>query len=839
MMDSDRPENQRNKTFGTNNGGARILVVDDEFDLEILFRQMFRREIRNQKYAFHFVHNGQEALDLLKEDPQFNLVLSDIRMPQMDGLTLLSVLNQEFPLLKTIMVTAYGDMENIRRAMNGGAFDFISKPIQYMDMCATIEKTLRHVAELRELHRAKKEKEEAQARLVSELRKLDKVKDEFLARTSHELRTPLHGMIGIIESLLNEFMDSHSDRTVRNLNLVLQSGRRLSTLVDEILDFSKLKNDILTLNAKPIRPHRVVSSVLALCEPQARAKKIRLVNRVSKKAPVVLADPDRLEQILINLIVNAVKFTETGRVTVSAELEKAFLAIRVKDTGRGISEDKLHNIFEPFHQGSEDEVSGVGLGLSISKRLIELHGGVISVQSRLGKGSIFGFTLPVTDEEPVGENISELQDLKLAESLPTPESGDGASFSRRSVQRILAVDDTPINLEVLINHLIDYEVVTAQSGKAALALIADQTFDLVLLDVMMPEMNGFEVCRKIRERFDANELPVLLLTARNQVVDVVAGFEAGANDYITKPFAMKELLARVKTHLELARLVKELKETQKTALENARAAGKAEFASTVLHNVGNFLSSIKVSLSEVASKLGHSKVPGLILAGGMLEKNLDQLATYLIQDPRGKKLPAYFIQLGDVLQKENDAIMREVEAIRQRLFHVEKAIHVQQKDAKDERVWLNLEDLIEESLAVQAELLKKHGVALQKQYLCNQPVLASRTDLIHTLVNLIKNSIEAMRQSERRTLLVATDRDERGLPYCRITDSGVGIDDVEKLFQFGETTKQGGHGFGLMSALKAMERMRGKLRAHSDGKGKGATFTLTFTETEPPPTNGD
>jgi CheY-like chemotaxis protein len=248
---------------------AKILVVDDESDLEILFRQMFRREIRKSEMSFAFVHNGQQALDKLALENDFDMVLSDIRMPQMDGLTLLAKLNKEYPTLKAVMVTAYGDMENIRRAMNGGAFDFISKPIQYHE--ATIEKTLNHVKELKELHRAREERIQAQARLVTELRKLDKMKDEFLANTSHELRTPLNGIIGIVESLLAE---AASDKARANLELVLQSGKRLAHLVNEILDFAKLKNDGYSLRREPLRLDRTIRAVLQLSEPLAREKNL-------------------------------------------------------------------------------------------------------------------------------------------------------------------------------------------------------------------------------------------------------------------------------------------------------------------------------------------------------------------------------------------------------------------------------------------------------------------------------------------------------------------------------------------------------------------------------------
>ncbi len=814
---------------------SRILVVDDESDLEILFRQMFRREIRKKELTFDFVHNGQEALDRLVEDSDYNMVLSDIRMPHMDGLTLLSNLNKKYPLLKAVMVTAYGDMENIRKAMNGGAFDFISKPIQYQDLKKTIDKTLNHVAELRELHRARQEKEEAQARMVAELQKLNKLKDEFLANTSHELRTPLNGIIGIVESLVENSGEPLPEKTAHNLNLVLQSGKRLATLVNDILDFAKLKNETYSLREKALNVSNFVDLGLTLSEPLARGKDIRLINEIPEDAPTVKADPDRLQQILLNLIGNAVKFTEEGYVRVAAEKKDDRLEIQVADTGIGISEDKQESIFEAFQQAegsSTRNFGGTGLGLSITRKLVELHGGKIEVNSVQGKGSTFSFSLPITNETAEESiNLVPKLDLSLQDTEPQTSSLD----DRKPIHghyRILVVDDNPVNLQVLVNHLQDYEIVMANNGMDALDHVLgdgeEHHFDLVLLDVMMPGMNGYEVCKKIRQTYKSTELPVLLLTAKNQTEDLVTGLEAGANDFITKPFTMKELLARVKTHLRLGRLTQELKNAQIAALENARAAGKADFATTVLHNVGNILSSIKVSCTQATSKLNSSKISGFLIAARMIDENLQDIARFFTQDEKGSRLPTYFVKLADILKKENEMLLDEMTSMQKRLFYMEKAIQVQQTDAKDEMIALRLEDLIEESLTVQASSLKKYGVEVFKEFKYHKPIIAQRTELIHTLVNLIKNSIEAMYKSDERVLSIETGEKEDGRPYCKIADTGEGVADLSKLFKFGETTKEGGHGFGLHSCLKSMENMKGSLEAESEGVGKGATFTLTF-----------
>ena len=842
---------------------ARILVVDDESDLEILFRQMFRREIRRGDLSFSFVHNGQMALDKLTADPDFEVVLSDIRMPHMDGLTLLSELNQRYPLLKAVMVTAYGDMENIRKAMNGGAFDFISKPIQYNDLKTTIEKTLWHVRDLRELNRARQEKERAQAQLVAKLRKLDKMKDEFLANTSHELRTPLNGIIGIVESLINGVTGAITEETSANLQLVLGSGRRLSHLVNELLDFSKLKSGRIELEPKPLDIYAIIEQALTLSGPQASEKGIVLSNEIPAKTAPVLGDENRIQQIVLNLIGNAVKFTKTGSVIVRSENQGDFLAISIIDTGIGIPKEKQSDIFEAFQQGEGSiarQFGGTGLGLSISRKLVRLHGGSLKVISKEGDGSTFTFTLPLADKtatlqpaqeddallanlfDDVAEIAGEISSGSLIEEKPEPAvlppENAAALLAEGNIQhfKIMVVDDNPTNLQVLVNHLRDYRVARATNGRDALEMLFEsgERFDLILLDVMMPEMSGYEVCKKIRTIYKPTELPVLLLTAKNQIKDLVAGLESGANDYITKPFAMEELRARVKTHLHLVDISRELKKVQETALENARLAGKAEFATSVLHNVGNILSSIKVSCTQILLKLNQSKMSRLFLVGSILKDNLADIGNFLTVDPKGSKLPEYFVQLSEKLEKEHSDFTNEMDTMRGRIFLMEGAIetHLNYAKGTGHLTRVELQHLIDESLAVQSESLRKYKIEVTRSYQTKGIVQAHPEELIHILVNIIKNAIEAMHDSKSRNLKIALSKKDSGHTCCEFTDTGIGFTSVDKLFSHGFSTKKQGHGFGLHYSRRAMEDMDGNLHAFSAGKNKGATFTLEFSTTE-------
>lgn len=438
----------------------------------------------------------------------------------------------------------------------------------------------------------------------SELHNLNQLKDEFIANTSHELRTPLNGIIGIAESLIDGAAGSLPERANSNLSVIISAGRRLSNLVNDILDFSQLRHKTIDLQIKPLGMREIADLVIMISQPMLGKKPLQLINAIAPDLPLVDADENRVQQILQNLIGNAIKFTESGTIQVSAEvvvgkgkwgvgfrserqpngngelgmangenneqeinnnqqpITNKQIAITISDTGIGIPVDKIDRIFESFEQADPSTArvyGGTGLGLAITKQLVELHGGTIYVKSIVGEGSLFTFTLPVS-ENTVAMNqlvspviatnlaIDLTEDIKIDPDVLAGESGEF---------KILIVDDEPINLQVLVNNLSleHYAITQASNGMEALAII-ESGFkpDLILLDIMMPRMTGYEVCQKVREKFPAVELPIVMLTAKDQTTDLVQAFELGANDYLTKPFVKNELLARIQTHIRLAKI---------------------------------------------------------------------------------------------------------------------------------------------------------------------------------------------------------------------------------------------------------------------------------------------
>ncbi|MBP0024917.1 MAG: SpoIIE family protein phosphatase [Roseofilum sp. SID2] len=408
-----------------------------------------------------------------------------------------------------------------------------------------------------------------------ELERIDRLKDEFLANTSYELRTPLNGIIGLAESILETTSVKLCEHTQFNLSLIVSSGRRLVNLVNNILDLSRLNYDELTLNCKAVELRAIAEVTLTQCYPLIGTKNIKIKNQIPSDIPLVCADEKRLEQIFYELINNAIKFTDFGCIILIATRVDDYLEITVQDSGIGISEDKIDRIFKPFEQENEQIAQmygGLGLGLALTKRLIELHGGELHVVSTLGLGSSFIFTLPITDNVNSKESTSQEERISDLTHVSSMAQIWQPTNCQNEKHKILIVDDELTDLQFYTSYLNsgDYGIISAQSGEEALDLLAQGLIpDLMIVDVMMPRMTGYEVTRQVRLTQSPTELPIILLSTNNQVTDLVMGLELGANDYLTKPVSKDGFLARVKMHLNL----KSLK------LENLRLATEVEITS--------------------------------------------------------------------------------------------------------------------------------------------------------------------------------------------------------------------------------------------------------------------
>ncbi|WP_145939560.1 ATP-binding protein [Paenibacillus glacialis] len=413
-------------------------------------------------------------------------------------------------------------------------------------------------------------------KLNEQLKKSDKLKDQFLANTSHELRTPLHGIINIAQTVVTKEKETLNESSLKDIELLITVSRRMSHMLGDLLDVARLKEHRIILQQEPLQIQSIIPGVISMLKFMIEGKPIHLNIDIAESMPPVMADEKRLVQILYNLLHNALKYTEEGTISISVETRDGNAVIHISDTGIGMNAKTQARVFLPYEQGSYgiSDGRGIGLGLSICKQLVELHGGALTVRSELGKGSVFSFDLPLAN----GSNLSSMQSsLQLhqitdeTEDLPVgfilPDTATGELTTHGLIPpllnagniHILAVDDDPVNLNVLVGILSSepYHITTAHSAREVLELLGTRQWDLLIADVMMPHMSGYELTQRVREHYSVSELPVLLLTARSQPADIYTGFLSGANDYVTKPVDALELQYRIRALTTLKQSINE------------------------------------------------------------------------------------------------------------------------------------------------------------------------------------------------------------------------------------------------------------------------------------------
>lgn len=530
---------------------AKILVVDDEPDLELLIRQRFRHRIRNKELQFEFAGNGLDALRLIDGDPEkFDMILTDINMPEMDGLTLLDKIKEQYKHYKAVVVSAYGDMENIRTAMNRGAFDFVTKPIDFGDLETTINKTIEEYKIIRQGRMAKVQLDDTiRQKEIAEIERekaeqSEKFKQQFLANMSHEIRTPMNSVIGLTNLLIKSKLDAQQ---AKYLNVIKKSSENLLVIINDILDLSKIEAGKMEFEKIPFSIEESLDTVYHTMVFKADEKNLELESTIEPGVPdVIIGDPVRLNQILINLCGNAIKFTEKGKVRIQVkELSRlenlSIIEFSVSDSGIGIPESQLNKIFESFSQASSEttrKFGGTGLGLTISKQLVELQKGSIYVQSEVGKGTTFSFKIPYETG-----NLSDFKESKSGTEHVKGEDLKGL--------RILLVEDNLFNQMVAVDTLNDLienlTIDVAEHGLIALEKLKSNEYDVILMDIQMPEMDGFETSRRIRSDFGppAKSTPIMAMTANVTQEEVEKCFESGMTAHISKPFDPQELLNKL------------------------------------------------------------------------------------------------------------------------------------------------------------------------------------------------------------------------------------------------------------------------------------------------------
>ena len=443
-------------------------------------------------------------------------------------------------MIPIIYITAiYNEAYYRTQEMKSGAVDFIAKPIipdLFIGKVTIFVNLYRQKTLLEQEIRRRKvmESELIKAKKIAEDAAM--AKQQFLSTMSHEIRTPLNGIINIARLLIE---DNPRREQMENLEILQFSAENLLQLINDILDFSKIDSGKIEFENISFDIRKQLEFTIKSLEYQAVKKGLTLEYHIERQVPnYVSGDSVRLSQILINLIGNAIKFTEKGKVTLDVSFNNDFaetfeLLFKVADTGIGIPEDKQKTIFDSFTQASSSttrKYGGTGLGLAITKKLVELQGGEIRLESREQMGSTFSFT------------------LKLAKSTyvtsPEPLIPESHELSLKGL-KILVVEDNLVNQKIVSKFLTKWEAIVefAENGKTGVEKVLSADYDLILMDLHMPEMNGYEATQKIRESHDKKyrEVPIIALTASAFSEDRERISQCGMNGYILKPFNPRDL----------------------------------------------------------------------------------------------------------------------------------------------------------------------------------------------------------------------------------------------------------------------------------------------------------
>jgi signal transduction histidine kinase len=666
------------------------------------------------------------------------------------------------------------------------------------------------------------------------LKELDDLKSRFFANISHELRTPLTLLLAPLESLVVQSRSTMSAQTQELLVTMQANGMRLLKLINDLLDLVRLESGKVAVRREPLEVEPFVRGLVQNVRSVADDKRIALQAHVSEEVGTVLADRDKWEKILLNLVFNAVKFTPArGIVDIRVEKIGEELQLQVKDTGMGISKENLANVFSRFWQAdtsAQRKFQGAGIGLALVKELVEVQAGTVTVDSEVNKGTTFTIRLPFqvataqdrpaekTDapaapEEGAQQWLATL--YRRAEMFPSMNPVHESvrpietDLNRKGGPRVLVADDEPDMLRFLKSQLSDrFQVIEAVDGSQAFEKACQFLPDLVLLDMMMPEKDGLQVCRELRGRTSTKRIPIVMLTARADEETKLQALASGASDFLTKPFSTTELHVRVKNLIDsheyqrqltkqnriLEATLEQLKETETQLVQSEKLAALGRMSAGIIHEINNPL-------------------------------NFAKTATHLLKRQSGQ-LPA---EDRDEFEDTLKDIEEGIDRVRIIVSDLRSFTHPNTEMFED----VSVRNLMTSTLRFLSHEWKDK-VEIDQNFADDASVWGNRHQLIQVLINLLQNAIDAFKDKpfladKPRIEIVGEQQHEKFL--LRVKDNGPGIapENLSRIFDPFFTTKDVGEGMGLGLSIcyRILEAHRGRITVKSE-VGQYTEFSLEF-----------
>lgn len=655
-----------------------------------------------------------------------------------------------------------------------------------------------------------------------ELAELDKMKSQFFANISHELRTPLTLILAPIQDLLQK-KNQLSSKAIKFLDTARNNALRLLKLVNDLLDVVRLEEGKMEIEQRPIELGKVLYGIIESVTHLAKTQHITLSTNLEAKPMVVRGDLHALEKIFLNLLSNSIKFTKSGgTISVKNYQNGENIFIEVQDTGIGISEEDLPHVFDRFQQvdgSSTRKYQGTGLGLALVKELTEKHGGNVSVKSSHGTGTTITVMLPVCNEVPIVSNdelssikssvdtidtIHHESELAIEHSLNKPlPSLPSNTIRSDGLPLVLVIDDEPDMRNYLISTLSDdFQLIQAQDGLQGLGLAQEYQPDLILLDLMLPEMDGLEVCNQIKQNAKLQHIKIMLLTARIDETAKITALEYGADDFLTKPFSSVEVKTRLRNLLQTAQLQKDLQQRNndlKQTLVKLKGTQAQLIQSEKLNALGNLSAGL---LHEINNPLNYTMTAL-------------QVAQNEISAQGDESLHEIFYDIGDGMQR----IQTIVSDLRAFAYPSEA----------DKQIIFEFSSALDNALRFTA--YESRDLLIERELEPDCVITGSKTHIVQILVNLLTNSINAVKSIlylRQGKIRITCERADSRL-QVHVWDNGEGIasENIPRVFDPFFTTREVGQGMGLgLSVCHTIASNHGGTLQVRSEKDKWTEFTF-------------